>query len=174
MSYTDLDFLHHALRIGARHQGRTWPNPSVGCVLVKNQQVLAFAATAESGRPHAETQALANAGAQARGGHGTGTARGDGLPAGRSAGSATGGTGGVTNPLAPLTGLVSTVTGTLGGATGGAASGAIAGAAVGGPVGAASVPGSRGRGTTGAQPLSSKPAVDHAGSTARASKLSPL
>lgn len=64
---SDLDFLHHALRIGARHQGRTWPNPSVGCVLVKNQQVLAFAATAESGRPHAETQALASAGVQARG-----------------------------------------------------------------------------------------------------------
>lgn len=64
---SDRGFLHHALRLGARHAGRTWPNPSVGCVLVKHGQVLAATATAETGRPHAETQALAQAGAQARG-----------------------------------------------------------------------------------------------------------
>lgn len=64
---TDIHFLQHALRIGKRHLGRTWPNPSVGCVLVKNGQVVATAITAETGRPHAETQAIAIAGEQARG-----------------------------------------------------------------------------------------------------------
>lgn len=63
----DLQFLQHALRLGARHLGRTWPNPSVGCVLVKDGQVIGTAVTAETGRPHAETQALAQAGSHARG-----------------------------------------------------------------------------------------------------------
>lgn len=63
----DSHFLQHALRVGARHLGRTWPNPSVGCVLVKNGQVVGAAATAETGRPHAETQALQQAGEHARG-----------------------------------------------------------------------------------------------------------
>ncbi len=65
--HADSDFLQHAIRIGRRHLGRCWPNPSVGCVLVKDGQVLAAAATAETGRPHAETQALENAGERAKG-----------------------------------------------------------------------------------------------------------
>ena len=67
MGLRDQHFLDHALRIGARHAGRTWPNPSVGCVLVKNDQVIAAAATAETGRPHAEALALQQAGKAARG-----------------------------------------------------------------------------------------------------------
>lgn len=67
MSARDIHFMQHALRIGARNLGRTWPNPSVGCVLVKDGHVIAAAATAETGRPHAETQALAQAGSLARG-----------------------------------------------------------------------------------------------------------
>lgn len=63
----DLQFLQHALRLAARNLGRTWPNPSVGCVIVKDGQVVGAAATAETGRPHAETQALAQAGSLARG-----------------------------------------------------------------------------------------------------------
>ena len=47
--------------------GRTAPNPSVGCVLVKDGQVVGAARTADGGRPHAETQALAMAGDSARG-----------------------------------------------------------------------------------------------------------
>lgn len=66
-STRDLHFLHHALRVGARHLGRTWPNPSVGCVLVREGQVIATGTTEAGGRPHAETQALARAGALARG-----------------------------------------------------------------------------------------------------------
>ncbi len=47
--------------------GQTWPNPAVGCVIVKGDDVLAQAATAPGGRPHAEEQALAQAGDAARG-----------------------------------------------------------------------------------------------------------
>ncbi len=63
----DQHFLHHAIRIGARGLGRTAENPSVGCVLVKNNQVIAAARTGDGGRPHAETLALAAAGDAARG-----------------------------------------------------------------------------------------------------------
>ena len=47
--------------------GRTWPNPVVGCVVARDGEVLAQAATAPGGRPHAEEQALDLAGARARG-----------------------------------------------------------------------------------------------------------
>jgi diaminohydroxyphosphoribosylaminopyrimidine deaminase/5-amino-6-(5-phosphoribosylamino)uracil reductase len=62
----DLHFMAYALRLAARHQGRTMPNPSVGCVIVKDAQVLAAAVTAEGGRPHAETEALASIGEKAQ------------------------------------------------------------------------------------------------------------
>ncbi len=58
-----------ALALGRRNLGRTWPNPSVGAVVVAPDSgtILSAAATAPGGRPHAETQALALAGAAARG-----------------------------------------------------------------------------------------------------------
>ncbi len=52
----------HALRLGARGMGRTWPNPAVGCVLVRDGRVLGRGWTQPGGRPHAETMALAQAG----------------------------------------------------------------------------------------------------------------
>jgi diaminohydroxyphosphoribosylaminopyrimidine deaminase/5-amino-6-(5-phosphoribosylamino)uracil reductase len=67
LSPDDARFLDLALRLGARGQGRTWPNPSVGCVIVQDGRIVARAATAPGGRPHAETQALAQAGDAARG-----------------------------------------------------------------------------------------------------------
>ncbi len=42
--------------------GQVWPNPSVGCILVKNGRVVGQGVTAPGGRPHAEPQALAQAG----------------------------------------------------------------------------------------------------------------
>ncbi len=57
-----------ALALGRRGLGRTWPNPSVGAVVVApDGTILATAATAPGGRPHAEPVALAAAGAAARG-----------------------------------------------------------------------------------------------------------
>ena len=56
-----------ALMLGRRGQGRTWPNPSVGCVIVRESRIIGRGRTADGGRPHAETEALNQAGAAARG-----------------------------------------------------------------------------------------------------------
>ena len=56
-----------ALAFGRRNMGRTSPNPCVGALLVKDGIVVGRGCTAEGGRPHAETQALAQAGEAARG-----------------------------------------------------------------------------------------------------------
>jgi diaminohydroxyphosphoribosylaminopyrimidine deaminase / 5-amino-6-(5-phosphoribosylamino)uracil reductase len=56
-----------AIALGARGLGRVWPNPAVGCVIVKAGRVLGRGWTQEGGRPHAETMALAQAGGQVRG-----------------------------------------------------------------------------------------------------------
>jgi len=56
-----------ALGLGARNLGRTWPNPSVGCVIVRDGRVVGRGYTQPGGRPHAETEALAQAGAEAHG-----------------------------------------------------------------------------------------------------------
>ena len=56
-----------ALALGRRGWGRVWPNPAVGCVIVGDGRVLGRGWTAPGGRPHAEPQALAQAGEGARG-----------------------------------------------------------------------------------------------------------
>ena len=57
----------HALRLAARGLGNTWPNPAVGCVIVKDGLVVGRGWTQPGGRPHAEVRALAQAGRQAAG-----------------------------------------------------------------------------------------------------------
>lgn len=56
-----------AIALGRQGLGRTWPNPSVGCVVVKDGRIIGRARTADGGAPHAEPQALAMAGEAARG-----------------------------------------------------------------------------------------------------------
>ncbi|MEQ9695415.1 bifunctional diaminohydroxyphosphoribosylaminopyrimidine deaminase/5-amino-6-(5-phosphoribosylamino)uracil reductase RibD [Shimia sp. SDUM112013] len=56
-----------ALQLGRRGQGRTWPNPAVGCVIVKDGVIVGRGWTQPGGRPHAEPVALAQAGQAARG-----------------------------------------------------------------------------------------------------------
>lgn len=60
-----------ALSLARRGAGQTWPNPSVGAILVKgtgnDARVVGRAVTASGGRPHAETRALQEAGEDARG-----------------------------------------------------------------------------------------------------------
>jgi len=63
----DLRFMDAALALAYARLGRTAPNPSVGCVIVQGRRVVGAAATAPGGRPHAETQALEQAGDAARG-----------------------------------------------------------------------------------------------------------
>src|SRR5262245_6544853 len=63
----DERFMALALRLGCRGLGRTWPNPAVGAVVVKNGIVAGRGWTQPGGRPHAEIEALRRAGAAARG-----------------------------------------------------------------------------------------------------------
>jgi diaminohydroxyphosphoribosylaminopyrimidine deaminase/5-amino-6-(5-phosphoribosylamino)uracil reductase len=56
-----------ALGLATRGLGNTWPNPAVGCVVVRDGQVIGRGWTAPGGRPHAETEALKRAGHAARG-----------------------------------------------------------------------------------------------------------
>lgn len=63
----DERWMRLALSLGARGLGRTWPNPAVGCVIVKDGRVLGRGWTQPSGRPHAERMALAQAGKNASG-----------------------------------------------------------------------------------------------------------
>ena len=63
----DKIYMRRALELGAAQSGRTAENPAVGCVLVKDGQIIGEGATQDGGRPHAETVALQVAGCQARG-----------------------------------------------------------------------------------------------------------
>lgn len=62
----DAQMMRFALRLAEQGLGRCWPNPSVGCILVKQGQIIAAARTADGGRPHAEASALHIAGTDAR------------------------------------------------------------------------------------------------------------
>jgi len=61
----DYRFLKTAISLGYRSIGHTWPNPSVGCVIVKNNHIVGTGNTALSGRPHAEKIALDQAKSEA-------------------------------------------------------------------------------------------------------------
>ncbi|HEX2525491.1 MAG TPA: bifunctional diaminohydroxyphosphoribosylaminopyrimidine deaminase/5-amino-6-(5-phosphoribosylamino)uracil reductase RibD [Geminicoccus sp.] len=58
----DQRWMRTAIDLAAHGLGATWPNPSVGCVLVKHGRMIARAVTASGGRPHAETEAIRLAG----------------------------------------------------------------------------------------------------------------
>jgi diaminohydroxyphosphoribosylaminopyrimidine deaminase / 5-amino-6-(5-phosphoribosylamino)uracil reductase len=64
---SDRRFMQLALTLGRRGQGRTWPNPAVGAVVVKDGVVVGRGWTQPGGRPHAEPEALKRAGEAARG-----------------------------------------------------------------------------------------------------------
>ena len=63
----DAEHMAHALRLAARGLGQVWPNPAVGCVIVRDGIIVGRGHTQPGGRPHAETMALAQSGAAARG-----------------------------------------------------------------------------------------------------------
>jgi diaminohydroxyphosphoribosylaminopyrimidine deaminase / 5-amino-6-(5-phosphoribosylamino)uracil reductase len=63
----DQRFMQLALTLGRRGQGRTWPNPAVGAVVVKNGVIVGRGWTQPGGRPHGEPEALKRAGEAARG-----------------------------------------------------------------------------------------------------------
>ena len=63
----DQRFMALALALGRRGQGRTWPNPAVGAVVVRDGVIVGRGWTQAGGRPHAEPEALRRAGEAARG-----------------------------------------------------------------------------------------------------------
>jgi diaminohydroxyphosphoribosylaminopyrimidine deaminase/5-amino-6-(5-phosphoribosylamino)uracil reductase len=63
----DNRFMQLALTLGRRGQGRTWPNPAVGAVIVQDGIIIGRGWTQPGGRPHAEVEALRRAGEAARG-----------------------------------------------------------------------------------------------------------
>src|ERR1700722_7092080 len=63
----DLNHMRAALALARRGLGTTWPNPSVGCVLVREGRVVGPGSTGYGGRPHAESTALSVAGVSAKG-----------------------------------------------------------------------------------------------------------
>jgi diaminohydroxyphosphoribosylaminopyrimidine deaminase/5-amino-6-(5-phosphoribosylamino)uracil reductase len=63
----DLSHMRAALALARRGLGNSWPNPAVGCVIVKDDRVIGRGWTQPGGRPHAETEALARAGKAAKG-----------------------------------------------------------------------------------------------------------
>jgi diaminohydroxyphosphoribosylaminopyrimidine deaminase/5-amino-6-(5-phosphoribosylamino)uracil reductase len=63
----DRHAMRAALALARRGLGQVWPNPAVGCVIAKEGRVVGRGWTQPGGRPHAETEALARAGAAAKG-----------------------------------------------------------------------------------------------------------
>jgi len=63
----DARWMARALRLAARMRGHVWPNPPVGCVIVRGDHLLGIGATRPGGRPHAERVALDRAAATAGG-----------------------------------------------------------------------------------------------------------
>lgn len=63
----DSTHMSHALRLARRGLGNVWPNPAVGCVLIREGRVVGRGWTQPGGRPHAERVALAQAGPSAVG-----------------------------------------------------------------------------------------------------------
>lgn len=62
-----LKFINQAHNIAYKNLGKTFPNPAVGCIVSKNNKIIAKAVTSSSGRPHAEEIALKKAGKKAKG-----------------------------------------------------------------------------------------------------------
>ena len=67
MNSSHIKFINEAHNIASRHFGQTFPNPVVGCIIVKNNKIISKGVTFKSGRPHAEEVALKKAGENAKG-----------------------------------------------------------------------------------------------------------
>ena len=63
----DAKFMRRALSLAAKARGQTHPNPMVGCVIVRDGEVVGEGYHPRAGMPHAEVYALRGAGRKARG-----------------------------------------------------------------------------------------------------------
>jgi len=62
LNFTKKDkiYMKLALNLASARHGLTGVNPSVGCVIVKNNQIISIGQTGYDGRPHAEYNAIKN------------------------------------------------------------------------------------------------------------------
>ena len=65
--FPEITFMREALRLARKGVGRVSPNPAVGAVVVRNGRVVGKGFHRGAGLPHAEAEALCDAGAAARG-----------------------------------------------------------------------------------------------------------
>ncbi len=54
----NINFLQICINLARKNRGKTSPNPCVGCVITKNNKILATGVTSRNGRPHAEFNAI--------------------------------------------------------------------------------------------------------------------
>ena len=59
-STKDKLYMEIALKLAISRYGHTGSNPSVGCVIVKNDKIISIGQTSINGRPHAESNAIKN------------------------------------------------------------------------------------------------------------------
>ena len=59
-SIKDKTYMKLALNLAKARHGLTGPNPSVGCVVVKNNEIVSIGQTGFNGTPHAEFNAIKN------------------------------------------------------------------------------------------------------------------
>jgi len=59
-SKKDINYMRLALNLAGERHGLTGENPSVGCVVVKNNEIISIGQTSYNGRPHAEYNAIKN------------------------------------------------------------------------------------------------------------------
>jgi len=59
-STKDKNYMKLAINLARARNGMTGENPSVGCVIVKNDKIISIGQTGFNGRPHAETNAISN------------------------------------------------------------------------------------------------------------------
>ena len=57
-STKDKLYMEIALKLAISQHGHTGSNPSVGCVIVKNDKIISIGQTSINGRPHAESNAI--------------------------------------------------------------------------------------------------------------------
>ncbi len=67
MSVSAEQAMQRAIRLARKGVGRTSPNPAVGCVIVKDGEIVGEGWHRKAGTPHAEVHALRQAGERARG-----------------------------------------------------------------------------------------------------------
>ncbi len=67
MMSNHLKFINLAHDFALKNLGNTFPNPSVGCIISKNNKIISKGVTSSTGRPHAEEIALKKAGKKAKG-----------------------------------------------------------------------------------------------------------